>query len=248
MRKIIKKFHYHFGYEIRNVFRRLGYDIVKFRPEKMGVYAYHDMAKFVTSKKPVLFDVGAHKGQTIIRLNDVFKNCIIHAFEPSPSTFELLKENTAKLKHVTIWNNAMGSATTTMFFNENTVSEMSSFLELGDHGWGKISNRTSVNVTTIDAFCETQKIEKIDVLKLDTQGFELEILKGAETSISKHKIGLLYFEVTFLDLYKGLPSFTALFDFAIACGFELVTIYPLQYGRNNIALGTDILFIHKSYH
>ena len=163
MKKIIEKIHLKFGYNIKKVFRKLGYDIIKFKPEKMGIYAYYDMAKFIKSDKPMLFDVGANQGQSIVSMHEVFKNCIINSFEPSPNTFETLKKNTLNMKNVIVWNYGIGSTTNQMFLNENNVSDMSSFLELGDQGWGEIDKKTSVKMITIDEFCKKQKIEIIDV-------------------------------------------------------------------------------------
>jgi FkbM family methyltransferase len=232
---------------IQKLVRKLGLDIIRYRPESMGLNPYFDMSKFIKSKQPMILDVGANKGQTINTLNDEFKSCFIHSFEPSPSTFKILKDNTTKMKNVSVWNCGMGSETNNLFLNENTYSDMSSFLELDAQGWGEINSKTSVKVTTIDDFCREQNIEKIDILKLDTQGFELEILKGAKSTFLKNKIGLLYFEVTFIDMYKGLPSFYTLYEFCINHGFELVSIYPIHYNNQNMAGWTDVLFKHKSY-
>jgi FkbM family methyltransferase len=231
---------------VRKLFRKLGQDIVPYNSEAMGINPYLDMTKFIKYDQPILFDVGANTGQTIDDFNTYFKNGLINSFEPSPSTFKILKDNTANMEHVSIWNCGMGSENSNVFLNENANSQMSSFLELGDEGWGQIKNKTSVKVTTIDEFCKEQKIKRIDVLKLDTQGYELEIFKGAESTILENKIGLLYFEVTFIDIYKELPSFTSLYDFCVKHGFELVSIYPLRY-KKNMAGWTDVLFKHKSY-
>ena len=73
--------------KIRTFFRRFGYDIVKFKKGQMGIHPFYDMAKFVKSDQPMLFDVGANVGQTIKDFKEVFKHCTIHAFEPSPDTF-----------------------------------------------------------------------------------------------------------------------------------------------------------------
>ena len=89
-------------------------------------------------------------------------------------------------------------------------------------------------------------MQKIDVLKIDTQDFELEVLKGAEISMRENRIGLLYFEVTFIKMYEDLPSFGELYNLAINNEFELVTIYPIKY-KDKMAGWTDLLFKHKNY-
>jgi FkbM family methyltransferase len=247
MNKIIRKYTSKVGYKIiRKLVRKIGFDIIPLELNKVGEYPYYDMSKFISSQTPMLFDVGANYGQTIDDFREVFKNGIINSFEPSPITFDGLKKNTYNMKNVFIWNCGIGSSTKPMILNENTHRNMSSFLEMGDEGWGIVNDKTTVSVTTIDEFCKEHKIEKIDVLKIDTQGFELEVLKGARTSMLENRIGLLYFEVTFIDMYKGLPSFGELYDFAIDHGFELISIYPIKY-KKNMAGWTDILFKHKKY-
>ena len=232
---------------IRRLVRKAGFDIIRFNAaSKMGVNPYYDMIKFVHSKNPVLFDVGANKGQTVNKYIEVFGNSNIYSFEPSPKTFEILIKNTSYLENVSVWNYGVGSKAGSLLFNENKGSDMSSFLELGEQGWGEIQKKTTVDIITIDNFLDQHQISKVDVLKLDVQGFELEIFKGAKKSMSEGKIGLLYFEITFIDIYVGLPTFSELYEFCADCGFELVSIYPFSY-RNNMAGWTDILFKHKNY-
>ena len=232
--------------KVREFVRKFGIDIAKYTADTRGIDSYHDIFQIINCEKPMIFDIGANTGQTITNFREVFKNCTINSFEPSPSTFEILKKNSSKMENVQIWNTGIGSSVSTLLLNENTGSDMSSFLELGQAGWGEIKNKTEVAVTTIDQFCQDQNIEIIDILKIDTQGYEHEVFKGAVNSILENRIGLLYFEVTFIDMYKGLPSFSTLYDFAVNHGFELVAIYPIKY-KNNKAGWTDVLFKHKNY-
>ena len=133
-----------------------------------------------------------------------------------------------------------------MTFFENTCPDMSSFLPLGKYGWGTIKQETLVEVETIDQFCQEKNIGRIDILKLDTQGFELEVLKGAEYAIGTKKIGLVYLEINFSEMYKNLPSFAEVYDFLESRDFLLVSFYKFHY-QNEFVLWTDVLFVHKSY-
>lgn len=247
MKKLLRKYTTNVWYKsIRKIARKIGYDIIPFQPEKLGIDPYLDMTKFVEKDHPVLFDVGANYGQTIDDFREVFPEGSIHAFEPSPAVFGPLKNKASRMKDVFVWNVGVGASKGALSLNENTHQNMSSFLEMGRDGWGNINHKTSVPVTTIDEFCKEQKIASIDVLKIDTQGFELEVFKGAINSMRENKIGLLYFEVTFIDMYKGLPRFGELFEFAANNGFELVAVYPIKF-RNKMAGWTDVLFKHRNY-
>lgn len=246
MKKILDSLQKNYGSVIRRKFRQLGYDITKFKPNKLGQHPYYDMRHFVNKEKPLVFDIGANVGQSIPRIREVFKDSIIHSFEPSPVAFKSLKEFAGSKKDVSIWNIGLGSSESKLTLHDNNLTDMSSFLELGDEGWGEIKQKVDVDVTTIDNFSDKNNIDFIDIIKLDTQGFELEILNGAKKIISENKVGLILLEVTFVELYQNLPTLSSLLDFAQQNDFELVSFYPFAY-RNRMALGTDALFKHKSY-
>ncbi len=233
-------------HKIRHFIRNFGYDIVRFNPSQMGKEPFNDMKKFLRNDTPVVFDVGANVGQSIRRFRSQFPRCIIHSFEPSPTTFETLSQQAATLKDVHLWNCALGSISGQMTFLENSHSDMSSFLPLGEFGWGEITKKTLVKVKTIDQFCHDESVEKIDILKSDTQGFDLEVFKGAEHTICANKIGLIYFEIIFSDQYKGLPPFVQTYDFLTSRDFLLVSFYQF-YHQKRLASWTDALFVHKSY-
>ena len=231
---------------IRNLVRKCGYDITRIIPKQMGRDPRIDMEQFLHNDHPIIFDVGANIGQSIQRIRDRFPKCTIHSFEPSPRTFETLKQNASKLENVSIWNCAMGSSSGQMTLLENSDSVMSSFLPLSELGWGTITQETLVEVKTIDQFCHDQDIEQIDILKSDTQGFEFEVFKGAEHTIRANKIGLIYFEIIFSDQYKNLPSFSEVYDFLRSRDFQLVSFYEFYY-QQQLASWTDALFVHRSY-
>ena len=203
------------------------------------------MEKFLHNNRPIVFDVGANVGQSIHRFRSRFPRCIIHSFEPSPTTFETLSQQASKLKDVHLWNYALGSVSGQMTFLENEHSDMSSFLPISEFGWGKVTKETLVEVKTIDQFCYDANIEQIDILKSDTQGFELEVFKGADRTMRANKIGLIYFEIIFSDQYKNLPSFAQIYDFLTSREFLLVSFYQFYY-QKQLASWTDALFVHKS--
>jgi FkbM family methyltransferase len=231
---------------IRHIIRKFGYDIVRFNPGQIGKDPRDDMARFLHNDRPIIFDVGANVGQSIDSFRFKFPRCIVHSFEPSPTTFETLNQQASKFKDVHLWNCALGSVCGQMTFLENLHSDMSSFLPLGEFGWGKVMKETLVEVKTIDRFCDEESIEQIDILKSDTQGFELEVFRGAERTIRANRIGLIYFEIIFSDMYENLPSFAQIYDFLRSRDFLLVSFYQFYY-QKQLASWTDALFIQKSY-
>nr|WP_321223021.1 FkbM family methyltransferase [uncultured Psychroserpens sp.] len=231
---------------IRKISRKFGFDIIKFKENEMGVYPFYDMAKFVNSTNPLFLDVGANVGQTVKDFKEVFKDCTIHAFEPSPDTFKILKNNTSNIKDLHLWNLGVGASNGELLLNEYKHSNTNSFLDIHDDDPSSFIKKTSVKTTTIDSFSKTNGIKKIDVLKIDTEGFELEVFKGSKKSFAEEKVGLLFFEARFVNGHKDMPKFTELWDYVIKKDFELVSIYPLVH-RKKMGIYTNILFKHKNY-
>jgi len=194
----------------------------------------------------MILDVGGHIGDSVALFKQSFPGCVIHSFEPSPKSFRKLKANTAGQPDVFIWNHAIGATPGQQALLENESTGMSSFLELSEFGWGKIVDRTVVDVTTLDSFVAANQIDRIDILKSDTQGYELEVLQGAERLLAANRIGLIYLELIFSPMYRGLPPVHQLFEYLIGRGFELVSIYGMQYQRN-VADWADALFVNKSH-
>ena len=232
--------------KIRQIIHKLGYQITRYDPSALGNNPLNDMAKFLHNDCPIVFDVGANIGQSIDKFSSQFPRCIIHSFEPSPTTFKKLKEQASKLKNIHLWNCGIGSVPGDMTLFENSHSTLSSFLPLSEFGSGRVIKDTLIELKTIDQFCDDNNIEQIDILKSDTQGFELEVFKGAEHTIRENKIGLIYFEIIFCDMYKDLPSFAQIYDFLTSREFLLVSFYKFHY-KKQLASWTDALFVHKSY-
>jgi FkbM family methyltransferase len=217
---------------LRKAFRRLtGYDIHKMAT---GQDADWDIQARVNRWFPVIFDVGANEGQTSKRFRALFPTATVYAFEPG-SPFEKL----AELPGVSAHNIALGSQPGALEFNENSVSVMSSFLPLGPEGWGEVTNRREIAVSTVDEFCDQHGISRIDLLKSDTQGFDLEVLKGAERMFAQGRIQAVYLEITFARLYENPPKFDEIYSFMAERSFDLVGIYDLN-GR-----WADALFANR---
>ena len=83
----------------------------------------------------------------------------------------------------------------------------------------------NVEVETLDYFCTRHRISGIDVLKIDTQGYDLNVLKGATAFLGFGRIGAILTEVNFISMYKGQPTFADLHGFLCSFGYRLVDLY-----------------------
>jgi len=231
---------------ISGILRYAGYDLVSIR--KMGVDPFRDMKHFLHGQdSPIILDVGANSGQTAKRFRRVFPNSTIHSFEPSPSTYEKLKTRCAKFSNVKMWNCGVGAENATLTFQENDHSDMSSFLAPSKSCWGQIIRQIEVPVISLDAFAREQDLNFIHLLKSDTQGYDLEVFKGASQLMNDNRIGLIYFEFIFSDMYKGSPYFHEMFLHLSQKNFSLVTFYESNF-QQDLVSWTDVLFINRDYY
>ncbi|NVJ85997.1 MAG: FkbM family methyltransferase [Algoriphagus sp.] len=172
----------------------------------MRNYFYElDLSKQITSLSKfggLLFDVGANYGYfSIIWANSNSNNKVI-AFEASPN-------NISQLRHNVILNNFSSQVSIEKFALGANVGIMSFYLgnESGQTGWGGLildenENSVEVEVNTIDNYCNSNNIEKIDVLKIDVEGADTLVLYGARKMLSEKKINHIFFEQNLVRMEK----------------------------------------------
>lgn len=131
------------------------------------VYEY--LNKTITSKD-VFFDIGANAG--FYSLLAIQKGATVHAFEPIPSTFRLLKRNTES-KHISLHLVAVSSLTGTARMKQNGSSGLNRIDDAGN---------TVVQTITLDEFGVVPTIVKVDV-----EGHELSVFRGAEKLLRENK-------------------------------------------------------------
>jgi FkbM family methyltransferase len=235
---------------LRTALRRLalrytGYDIHKYNPERDLDY-FADIAEILSKRDSITaFDVGANVGQTVRKLVQVLPRVSIHAFEPSPSTFAELSQALVGYSAVTLNNCGVGSQKSAMDLIENTRSYMTSFLEMGPRGWGEVVQRIKVPVTTVDDYSAQRSIQHIHLLKIDTQGFDFEVIKGADRMLAEGRVDLVLTEITFARLYEGLPRLDAIYAHMAEHGYRLTGVYDQQ-RSGRILNWADVMFASES--
>lgn len=152
----------------------------------------------ITSPSPVLFDVGANKGEFTRRILEVWKgkDFQLYAFEPSLKTFELLQNSLPKDLNVHLINLGIGEKheKVELFFDREGSGLASVYpRDLSYHNI-KFSDHETIELTTIDLFCEQNNIPSIDFLKLDVEGHELAVLRGGKKMFDERKVKIIQFE------------------------------------------------------
>ena len=198
-----------------------------------------------------IFDVGANEGQALSRMRRIFKNSRFWCFEPDPDTFSRLQEKTEKQSSIQVWNLALGGKNETTHLNRMQGSDGNSILPHSNHiqtygrgAWSKPTGKTvKISVQRLDTFCREQSVSRIDLLKIDTQGFEEAVLEGCGNLLSIAKIKAICLEVNFVSLYQNQSSWTRVFELLETRGYQLVDLYDKRRHCNVYLAWCDALFI-----
>ena len=235
---------------LRQSLGRIGLELRRVRPVPVGADLHLDLRRRLTGvPRPVIFDIGANVGDFLMSVRNDFPQAEIHAFEPSPEVYQTLQRTTERRSNVILNNIAMGSRRGERVLQEHSRSVMSSFLSpgpamrTGPAYWDRgVERETPVPVETVDAYCADRGVSSIDLLKIDTEGYDLEVLRGAERMLSDGRVGLVLVEIIFRPYYIDMAEPEALYRRLRDHGFCLVSIYEWLYSDDGFANAADALF------
>lgn len=228
--------------QARDFLDKMGYKVI--RKNLDDVAPFEDMQRFVSpGGSPTIFDVGANIGQTTTLIKEYFPHATVHSFEPSPASFKILRANHSDRPGLNLWNLGVGADDSVLTFNENQDPQLSSFLRPAEMCCGDTKHTTEVQVVSLDKFCEDHSIPRIDILKLDTQGYELQVFKGAERMMQERRIGLIYFELIVTEHYVGQPHYWELLKFMDEHEFELASFYFPHFQGDRVSW-TNLLYVN----
>jgi FkbM family methyltransferase len=166
----------------------------------------------------VVVDVGAHQGTYSKLVLEIAPKATVHAFEPHPVTFLALKK--INMPHFVAHQLAMGERQDTLalfdYDSERGSEHASVYRDVFNIIHKKPTRTHRVVCETLDRIIGALGIDYIDLLKIDTEGHELSVLKGAKTLIAAGKIGVIQFEFNEMNVI----SRTFFKDF-----FDLLTSY-----------------------
>jgi FkbM family methyltransferase len=180
-----------------------------------------------------IFDVGANKGDfTKLILSHLGKDSefTIHCFEPSKYTYSLLRQNLAGNQQVILNNIGLGEKQGgfNLYYDEPGSGGASLTKRDLDYMGVEFKHCEHVTIDTIDNYCEEKSIVFIDLLKIDVEGHELDVLKGAVNMLRKKSIGKVSFEFGGCNI-DTRTFFKDFFDFFQKQHYKLYRIAPSGY-------------------
>ena len=205
----------------------------------------HSSIGFNPDTRTVL-DVGASHGQFALLATQLFPRARIVCFEPLPGPRAAIRNVLGD--RVEIVPSAVGTETGLATINISAQDDSSSLLPIGEKqveefpGTGNIGS-LEVPVTTLDE-AVSGKITSPCLLKIDVQGLELDVLKGASETLPLVDEALI--ECSFVELYEGQPLADEIVNLMISKGLRLRGVHGVIYSSDGSAVEADIYFSRVS--
>ncbi len=233
MKKIFKKIIHKLGYDIKKIYN--------------GFLLNNNIIWLKKIKINTVLDIGANNGQFAEFIHSVFPNAEIHSFEPIPECFKKLTDISKNINNIIPYNFAIGSENKESTFFLNDFMASSSFLQVGDSHKknfpGTANTREiKVNKKTLDNVISGINIIVPVLLKIDVQGYEMEVFHGASAFFENFK-GLLLVETSIIKLYDNEPNFDEIYSHLKKYNFEYLGNLDQMYSPiDGKILQVDALF------
>lgn len=245
----------------KNIIYKLGYDIKKIDKEFINVSLENLLIEKI-NKNPIIFDVGGNKGQSIEIFQRIFKKPHIHSFEPITSEFHFMYQKFKNNKNIILNNYALGEIEGEKNFNISAQTGASSFNKINNNSrWVQVRSKeynttikefvipAKVKISTLDKYYSNSKIDHIDLLKIDTQGYEDKVLQGSLNTLKKNKIKAVITEIIFDNVYDKYFSFSDIEKFLLPHNFRMVGIYLSSNSLfGNLTFFADVFYLNKNYY
>jgi FkbM family methyltransferase len=217
------------------------------RVSRKRVVDRFDAVRTVLGSDPdVIFDIGANRGQTTSRYRAEFPRARIYSFEPHPDLFNQLQENVGRVDGVEVHQLAMGERPGKVTLHLNRFDMNHSLLNQADDAqrWARVDHQDDIEVeaSTVDVFCEEAGIDRVDLLKIDTEGADLLVLRGAETMLARQQVGSAYVELLNVPIFSGQPYYFDIARFLFDRGYVMFDRYQIRYDKRGRVISSNGLF------
>ena len=185
--------------------------------------------------KLTIVDVGAYKGLWTSRYIKKYRNINAYLIEPHKESFLNLQEKFRGVSNVKLFKVGISNVSEIKNVNVNSKAYTNSLLELDPEApisWRKNKfehlYQEKVQTITLQDFVNTNKIKRINILKLDVQGYESRVLKGAEKLLKEFLIDILVLEVIVAPTYKDQSKISKIFEIFDNNNYKLYGIYDIE--------------------
>ena len=211
--------------------------------------------KNIESKISFFVDVGAHHGETIKIFNKNFDIKNILAFEPSPYNYQQLLKETKNIEGLKIYDFGLGEKKGIVDFKQHYESSSSTMTKINDQSdyfkrknfYLNFFNKKKpqfecikVKIDRLDNIFNSLEINKIDILKIDTEGYDFNVIKGLGNHIKNVKY--IYFEHHFHNMLVKSYTLNDVHSFMEQNNFEKVFKIKMYFRKT-----FEYIYFNKSF-
>jgi FkbM family methyltransferase len=190
-------------------------------------------------------DIGANKGQFSLAARHVFQDASIISFEPLKTPANKFKKLFKLDKKANLFQSAIGPKREAVQMHVSYQDDSSSLLNIGENQSSifpgtKEKSTEEINVAPLNYFINNNDLINPVFVKIDVQGYELEVLKGSKSLIDE--FDYIYVECSFVELYEGQALADEVIAYLANYSFRLKGVYNTFYDKKGIAIQADLLF------
>jgi FkbM family methyltransferase len=198
-----------------------------------------------------VIDVGANVGAFGALVRSIGFDGDIFSIEPVAKAFDELLKATARDERWRAYPIGLGSEAGKSLINVTEISDLSSILppnDLGREIWKgmNITHREEIELSTLDQFIDRHLAPDIKriFLKMDTQGYDLQVFAGARGSLGR--IACVLSELSLAPIYHGMPDYLEALATYKRGGFSVSGIYPILRSANLSLIEVDCVLVNTS--
>jgi FkbM family methyltransferase len=196
-----------------------------------------------------IIDAGANEGQFAIGANKAFPYAKIHCFEPGSAAFNRLKFNLSGIANITFHKKALGADNKTTKLHLTNNDQSSSLLCLHNNHKSAYPSIEEIGVENVEMVMLSQEFNDLAgsqpvLLKIDTQGYEMEVLKGAEKMLDS--VDWILLETATKQMYAGESEFKNIHQWLEDRKFGFLAPIEIHFSASGSPCQFDALFVRKS--
>lgn len=183
-----------------------------------------EIAKKFNFQDDMIVDIGGARGYTAYLFNQYLPKASITVFEPLSENLPVIKKQLAGISNIKIIQKALGNEIGEKSINKSSRITSSSLLDFETNIDStymqealKDNSTETIQISKLDE--ELKEVSKIGIIKIDVQGFEVEVLKGAKNTLAK--TSLVVVEVSNHHVYKNAPMYFDVDEILRENGFQL---------------------------
>lgn len=230
---------------VRKILLALLHDTARRALLRHRVLAAMEHSNVINFGYSMVVDVGANRGQFALAVRSLLPECHIISFEPLPAPANEAAVVFGDDQRFELRKLALGHETGKADIHISGKDDSSSLLPISDRqsntfpGTEEVG-RLCIEVVRLDDFLGDRRIPQKSLLKIDTQGFELSVLRGAGRRLSD--FSAIYCECSYVELYSGQALASDIVSYLADNGFKLTGVYHTGFDDDGLCLQSDMLF------